>query len=238
MEIGEIIGDAIKYPLNNMKALLVYIVLSIIAALVIGFTGAGALGATKTTGALSGGLTAFAVIGFIIALCVYLLIEGFMLDVIKFGINKDDGAPGIDITRQIINGIKYIIVTIVYFIIPIILYALLAKMGAIGAIISLIIFIVFALAFLMGVCRLAETESLGTALNIPEAVKDISKVGFVKILAIIIVTIVLALILGMIVSIFGTDGFIGLIGAIINAICTTYLLFFTNRAIGLAYSDA
>lgn len=55
MEIGEIIGDAIKYPLNNMKALLVYIVLSIIAALVIGFTGAGALGATKTTGALSGG---------------------------------------------------------------------------------------------------------------------------------------------------------------------------------------
>ena len=238
MEIGEIISDAIKYPLNNMKALLIYIVLSIVVALVLGITGAGALGATNTTGAVSGGLTAFAIIGLIIGFCIYLLIDGFMLDVIKFGINKDDGAPGIDVTRQIINGLKYIIVGIVYFIIPIILYALLAKLGTIGTIIAVIIFIVFALAFLMGVCRLAETESLGAALNIPEAVKDISKVGFVKILAIIVVFFILAMIVGFIVSLFGSDSIIGLIGAIINAICTTYLLFFYNRAIGLAYSDA
>ena len=35
MEIGEIISDAIKYPLNNMKALLIYIVLSIIIMLMV-----------------------------------------------------------------------------------------------------------------------------------------------------------------------------------------------------------
>ena len=233
MEIGEIISDAIKYPLNNMKALLIYIVLSIIMSLALIIGGVSALGADQ--GSSFGVLAIF---GIIIALIVYLLIEGYMLDVIKFAIAKDQGSPEIDIGRQVINGIKYIILSIVYFIIPIIIIMLLLRWETLALIIGLILFIVFGLAFLMAACKLAETESLGAALNIGEAIKDISRVGIVKILAIIIVLVVLAFIIGLIVNIFGNDGILGIIGAIINGICSVYLTFFYNRAIGLAYSDA
>ncbi len=233
MEIGEIISDAIKYPLNNMKALLIYIVLSIIMSLALIIGGVSALGADQ--GSSFGVLAIF---GIIIALIVYLLIEGYMLDVIKFAIAKDQGSPEIDIGRQVINGIKYIVLSIIYFIIPIIIIMLLSRWETLALIIGLILFIVFGLAFLMAACKLAETESLGAALNIGEAIKDISRVGIVKILAIIVVFVVLAFIIGLIVNIFGNDGILGIIGAIINGICTVYLTFFYNRAIGLAYSDA
>lgn len=233
MEIGEIISDAIKYPLNNMKALLIYIVLSIIMSLALIIGGVSALGADQ--GSSFGVLAIF---GIIIALIVYLLIEGYMLDVIKFAIAKDQGSPEIDIGRQVINGIKYIVLSIIYFIIPIIIIMLLSRWETLALIIGLILFIVFGLAFLMAACKLAETESLGAALNIGEAIKDISRVGIVKILAIIIVLVVLAFIIGLIVNIFGNDGILGIIGAIINGICSVYLTFFYNRAIGLAYSDA
>ena len=90
----------------------------------------------------------------------------------------------------------------------------------------------------MGVCRLAKTESLGDALNIPEAIKDITKVGIVKILAIIIIFIVLSIVVSLIVSLFGYLGDAGtFIGGIINGIANVFLLFFYNRAVGLAYSD-
>ncbi len=100
-----------------------------------------------------------------------------------------------------------------------------------------ILFIIFGLAFLIAICKLAETESLGAVLNIGEAIKDISKVGIVKILAILVVFLILSIIVGFIVSLFGDGTIGGIIGAIIDAICTLYLTFFYNRAIGLAYSD-
>lgn len=238
MEIGEIISDAIKYPINNMKALLIYIVLSIIMGLVLIFSGVGLIGASDATGLLSGGLGVIGIIGIIIAFCIYLLIYGYMVDVIKFGINKDDAAPEIDIGRQVINGIKYIIVGLVYFIIPIIIFLLLSKINStLALIIGIILFIVFGFALLMGICRLAKTESLGAALNISEAIKDISAVGIAKILVILIVFAILSIIISAIVSIFGNGTIGGTIGAIINGIGTVFVTFFYNRAIGLAYSD-
>lgn len=238
MELGEIISDAIKYPLNNVKALLIYIVLSIIMALVLVFGGVGLVGASQASGAAAGGLGIGGIIAILIAICIGLLIEGYMLDVVKFGIARDQGSPDVDIGRQVINGIKYIIVMFIYFLIPIIVMALLSKWQTLALIVGIILFIVFGLAFLMAACKLAETESLGAALNIGEAIKDISKVGFVKILAILIVFVILSIIVSLIVSIFGDGSIGGTIGAIINGICTVYLTFFYNRAIGLAYSDA
>lgn len=239
MEIGEIISDALLYPKNNLKALLIYIVLSIISGIVIAITGAGAIGAVSTSGALSGGFTVLGLVGFIVALCIYLLIEGYMLDVVKFGISREETAPEIDFARQVINGIKYLIVAFIYLIIPVIIMVLLSQLNELlGLIIGLILIILFAFGLLMAICRLAETESLGDALNIPEAIKDISKVGIVKILAIIVVFIILSYVVSAIVGIFGDGTVGGIIGAIISGICNAYLLFFYNRAIGLAYSDA
>ena len=235
MEISEIISDAIRYPANNVKAMLIYIVLGIVAALVIGFT-IGGVALTADNVMAAGGI---GLIGFIIALLIYLLISGYCLDIIKIGIDKADDAPEIDISRQIINGIKYIILAIVYLIIPFIVMILLTQLNqTLGAIVGIILFIVFGFALLMGVCRLAKTESLGDALNIPEAIKDITKVGIVKILAIIIVFFIISLIVSFIAGIFVNLGDIGtFLGALIQGILNVYLLFFYNRAVGLAYSD-
>ena len=67
MEIMEIIQDAAIYPINNIKALVIYAVLTIIAALALVFTGVGFIGASQTSGAASGGLGILGIIGIIIA---------------------------------------------------------------------------------------------------------------------------------------------------------------------------
>lgn len=56
MNVSEIITDALMYPLNNIKALLVYVVLGIIAGLAIGGTVVGvATGAAAENAWLTGG---------------------------------------------------------------------------------------------------------------------------------------------------------------------------------------
>ncbi len=160
IELGEIISDAIKYPLNNVKVLLIYIVPSIVMTLdeleafweelaetdivpsivmtlVLVFSGVGLIGASEVTGLAAGGLSFVGIIGLIIAICIELLIEGYMLDVIKFSIDRDAGAPDIDFSRQVTNGTKYIILAIIYFIIPVIVIALLSKWQVAAAIIGL-----------------------------------------------------------------------------------------------------
>ena len=107
MEIGEIISDAAMYPINNVKALLIYVVLGIVAFLALIITGVGLIGAGEATGLLSGGLGILGIVGIIIAIAIFALIAGYMLDVIKIAINREDNAPEIDPVRQIINGIKF-----------------------------------------------------------------------------------------------------------------------------------
>ena len=72
MEIGEIISDAIKYPADNIKAMLIYIALSIVAALVLVFAIGGA--AATADNVLAAG--AIGLIGVIIAGAVALFSYG------------------------------------------------------------------------------------------------------------------------------------------------------------------
>ena len=177
------------------------------------------------------------IIGLIIALIIGFVISGYQLDIVKFGINRDAGSPGIDIVRQFINGVKLFVVQIVYYIIPIIIGAILALIFQhwLSGLITIILCIVFALAAFMAQCRLAKTEDLGNALAIGEAIGDISRVGIVKVLLFIILIFVIAFILALIV------GFIyqwnGTVGGILMGILGVYLTFFVGRATGLLYSD-
>ena len=228
MEIMEIISDALHYPFGHVKALVIYMILSFIAFFITNLT----FGGVATADAASIGIGA--IIGLIIVLLIALLMDGFALDIIKFGIERSDEEPQLDIVRQIINGIKYFITAIVYFLIPFIVMILLSAINdTLGLIVGIILLIIFAFAFLMGECRLAKTDSLGYALNFGEAIKDISRIGVVKILAVLIIICIIVAILNFISGLFGT----GIIGSIISAIISAYLLFFTSRASGLLYSD-
>lgn len=223
----------IKISYNNIKALVIYVVLCIVAFFALIITGVGiGIVATTDSVALAGGL---GIIGIIIAFAVLLLIAGYILDVIKIAINREDGAPEIDPVRQIINGAKLVVVSFVYMIIPIILMAILAAINEYLAIVGIIIFIFFALALMMGQCRLAKTESLGYALNIGEALKDISEIGIVKVLLVIIIVGIIGVVLSLIGS--SIAQYSEIIGGILTSIFSVYIAFFQNRAYGLLYSD-
>ena len=237
MEIGEIIKDAAMYPINNVKALVIYAVLMIIACLALVFTGVGLLGASEATGLLSGGLGIMGIIGIIIALAIFILIAGYMLDVIKIAINREDATPEIDPQRQIINGLKLIALAIVYMIIPFIVMAILSAINeTLGLIVGMILLIIFAILLVIGQCRLAKTENLGEALNFGEVINDLKEIGIVKFIAILIIISIIAYVLSAIAT--GIGNFSEIIGAILSGIVTIYTTFLQSRAYGLMYSDA
>ncbi len=236
MNIGEIISDSLSYPFQNMKALLVYAILGIIGGIVGGASLLSVAGSLSSTGFNSSVFAGAGAVGFIVMIIVFLLIDGYGLDIIKFGIERRTEGPSVDFGRQVMNAIKLIVVGIVYYIIPaiIMLIAGLIFKNGILFIIGVIVFIVFALAQFMAKCRLAKSDSLGDALAIGEAFGDISRVGVGKLIGTVIVIAIVSGIISLIVTFLS---FIPIIGGIILGLASVYIVFFYNRAIGLLYSD-
>ncbi len=238
MGVGSIIGDALAYPFSNIKALVLYVVLGIIAA-IIGGTALLTIAASFSTKGLAGfAFSGLSIVGVIVFIIVLFLIEGYALDIIKYGIERRTDSPGIDLARQVTNAIKLIVVSIVYYVVPAIIIFILSLFlrDWILTIIGIILVIVFALANFMAKCRLAKSDSLGDALAIGEAIGDISRVGFLKIIATVLVIIIILLIVSFIIAFI--SGLNNTVGSILLGIFSVYFVFFYNRAIGLLYADA
>jgi hypothetical protein len=237
MNLGDIITDALIYPLHNIKALVLYIVLGIIAAIVGGTTIIAFLTAAGTTGASSFALDGVAILGIIVFILLLFLIEGYGLDIVKYGIERRSDTPNIDFARQVPNAIKLLAVDIAYYLIPAVIIFVLGFIFRdwILAIISIILVIVFALANFMARCRLAKTDSLSDALAVGEAIGDISKVGIGKLIATVILVVIIAIVIMILVGIIGSIN--DLVGDILFGIALVYLIFFYHRAIGLLYSN-
>ncbi len=105
---------------------------------------------------------------------------------------------------------------------------------AITGMVAFVLFIIFAIILTIAEARLANTDSLGEALNIPESVRDISRIGVGKVIA---VFLLLFIIITVIQAILNT--LYGLIPpiAILSIIVTPFLTFVSNRVAGLLYSD-
>ena len=236
MEITEIIGDALLYPLNNVKSLILYVIIGAIT----GILGGASLIAmvTQVSGNNVVAAGGFGFIGILVMIIGSLLISGYGLDIVKYGIERRDDGPGIDIVRQVLNAIKLIVVSFVYYIIPAIvawlLFTLLGK-GILTLIIVAIMYIVFAFAQFMAVCRLAKYNSLGEALSIGEAIGDISKVGMLKVLITVIAVFIIGFIIAFICALI--YNYHNIIGGLLLGIFGVYAIFFYNRAIGLLYYE-
>ena len=238
MGVGDIIGDALAYPFSNIKALVLYAVLAIIAGIIGGATLISTAASFSSKGLAGFAFSGLTIVGIIVFILVLFLIEGYGLDIIKYGIERRADSPGIDIGRQITNAIKLIVVSIVYYVVPAIIILVLGLFlrDWILAIISIILIIVFALANFMAKCRLAKTDNLGDALAIGEAIGDISRVGVGKIIATVVVIFVILVIVAFILALITNMN--NTIGAILLGIFSVYFVFFYNRAIGLFYSEA
>jgi hypothetical protein len=237
MGVGDIIGDALAYPFSNIKALVLYAVLGIIAGIIGGASILSIATAFSSKGFAGFAFSGLGIVGIIVFILVLFLIEGYGLDIIKYGIERRADSPGIDFGRQVSNAFKLIVVSIVYYVVPAIIIFVLGLFlrDWILTILSIIIFIVFAMANFMAKCRLAKTDNLGDALAIGEAIGDISRVGVGKLIATVLVVFVILVIVAFIIGLITSMS--DIIGSILLGIFSVYFVFFYNRAIGLLYSD-
>ncbi|MBE6499684.1 MAG: DUF4013 domain-containing protein [Methanobrevibacter thaueri] len=277
MEITEIIKEAFVFPSRDLGKLAIYIALTIVIVLLAGG------GLLAVVAGIAGTSIVSSILGsalFIVSLLLGFIISGYQISIIKSGIDSEESAPSFDWGANLITGIKNLIVSIVYFIIPAIIVVIMAfitnvpgnvmalvqstalssvnattmansttpVMGAISTtlinnlisslaitgVVAVILFIIFAFIQSMGQARLANTDSLGTAVNIPDAFKDIGRIGWGKVLATIIIVIIVMFVVNFIISAIAQH--VPVIG-FLSIIITPYLAFFSSRAIGLLYSD-
>ena len=113
MDVIEIIKDAFVFPSKDMKTLLIYVLLSLVAA---GFSFFGTvvyvLGFVNPECFMWGGMAV------IISLLIGWVMYGYLISVIKSGIERSDEVPGFEWWENFITGFNNFIVTIVYFVIP------------------------------------------------------------------------------------------------------------------------
>ncbi len=113
MEVMDLIKDAFLFPSKNPRVLLIYIILAILVG---GLSTTGtliyALGFVVPEGFLWGGLAV------VIAMVIGWVMSGYLISVIKSGIDLDDEVPEFVWWDNFITGFDNFIVSIVYFIIP------------------------------------------------------------------------------------------------------------------------
>ena len=122
MEFGEIFKDALKYPISDYKALLIVGVLFLISSLVLVLAQFGVSDST------------FSMVWAIVALLVSILLMGYALSVMKNGIELDDEIPAFDWVKNFVDGLKVLVVNIIYMIIPTIICGIIGFISIMPAI--------------------------------------------------------------------------------------------------------
>ncbi|RPF50933.1 Protein of unknown function [Methanobrevibacter gottschalkii] len=121
MEIIDIIKEAFIFPSNNLEKLAIYIVLTFVMGMLV-------VGGIFSF-VFSSQSSALLIVGLILciaAIILALIISGYQLKIMKSGIDQDEEAPAFDWKNDGINGIKVIVLGIVYFIIPAIIVGIVA----------------------------------------------------------------------------------------------------------------
>ena len=103
-------------------------------------------------------------------------------------------------------------------------------------IVGIILFIIFSLMSFTALVRFAKFERGTEGLRFREILKDMSRVGFIKIIVTLIVIYIIAFVLAIAVGLIGLIPYIGVfIGLYVGV---PFILLFLYRAIGLLYADA
>ena len=87
-----------------------------------------------------------------------------------------------------------------------------------------------------GMVRLAKSGSGIEGLRFREILRDMSKVGFLRIIGTLIVIYIIALVLAVVVGLIGIIPYVGVFIGIFLGV--PFILLFLYRAIGLLYADA
>lgn len=234
----EIFSDAIRYPFSDVAKFVILGILSLIAG----------ISSILTNYTVEGSIMALSgVVSFIASL----IVSGYGISVIKSSIEKSDVVPSISFLDNLIDGIKFIIINIVYFIIPIVIVIVLAVLSSMGYIVSkvfvaglasivivvgIVLFILFGIMGEVAVARFANTGEFSDAFALKSVFGDVKRIGILKIFGFIIIQFVIILV---IMAILIALGFIPYVGLVISSfIGGAYLALFYNRSLGLLYADS
>lgn len=102
-------------------------------------------------------------------------------------------------------------------------------------IVAIILFVLFSLMAVTALVRFAKFESVMEGLRFREIIKDMSKVGFVKIIVTLIVIYIIAFALSFVIGLIGLIPDIGVFIGIFVGV--PFIMLFLYRAIGLLYAD-
>ena len=251
MELSEIIKDSFKYPFIDKKqfglVLLVFLLLGIIL-----------FGSFFSIRASAGITPVIMAVSFIIALIVLVLVGGYQLDIIGIACEQDDDVPLFDPVKNIKDGLKVILVYLVFYILNGLIsfvglfaaFALFSTREVIGVAVGIIIYLVVLIVsvivnwtFSMSLCRLAYHNSLDEALRIREAYQDLRTIGLLNMLIYVIVfgilfAVILFITLMVAVLVASvSNAFVYLIAIMIVFAILSYVVIVSSRAIGLLYSN-
>jgi hypothetical protein len=238
MGLGDILSDSVVYPFSDITKFLIVGVIALFSGLSALFGNWGVNNFILVT--LAG----------ILGLIFTLILAGYGVRVTKYAINSSNEIPDLDLQNNLIDGIKSLIIGIVYFIIPIIITIIFAIItGAISAgfnqmmaglgvflVIVVIVFIFFAIFEMVALARFADTGELGEALNIGEVIEDVKRIGIGQIILFAIASVIILIVASLLVSVLGFIPFIGII--IAQLIIGAFTTLFYSRGIGLLYAGA
>ena len=237
MNLSDIFSDAVSYPFSNIVNYLFVGVLALLASL------------PNIIKAFNMDSSAVSAVAAILAVFFSIVLSGYCVTVIKKGIENSDEIPEINVFGNLIDGIKVFIISIVYYIIPLVVVLIFAVMtGAIGAglgvlvaalgvflIVAILLFILFGIFEVVAIARFAKTGELSDALNIGAVIEDAKRIGIINIIAFILISIVIvavAYIVGTIICL------VPFIGAILSSLIVGgFVVLFYNKALGLLYSQ-
>lgn len=238
MGLKEIFSDSIRYPFADVSKFIIIGILAMIAAM------SGILTNYKVDGAV------MAIAG-IVSFIAGLAICGYGVSVIKTGIEKSGDVPDIDFADNILNGVKVLIINVIYFVIPLFIVIILAVLSTMGLLVddyvflglgvtviavAVILYLLFAVMDYVAIARFAKTGEFSDALALKEVLVDIKGIGILKIIGFVVVLFVLMVIIA---AVMGIIAMIPYVGAVISAfVGAAYLIFLTNRSLGLLYGDS
>ena len=188
-----------------------------------------------------GGLLYF--VGGILGIFAAIFDSGAFMTAMRNSIGGSSELPEVAIGEFFVNGLKMIIVTFIYQLIPLIVFALLlvaalAISSTVFIFLAILILVVlsFIISLLLPVAfgKLAETDSIGEALSIGNVWEITGKIGFINIF---IMVLLLAIIGGVASSVAYLIALIPLIGPIGAAMLATFIMLFYARVYALIYME-
>ena len=250
MDIGEIVGDALRYPLSDPKKLFMFGIIFVIATLYSNFT---------TPGAAN---IALIFLLFIFALFSYVMIAGYQIRILRGTMAGFDELPEFDdLVDMFFDGLKVVIVGIA-FVIPLAVVIGLLFYGLVYApvgltnlsvhnptsilfivifaiIVILILLLIYPLILMMLANMVYNNTKIESAFKFGEIFNKISNIGWGNFLLWYIVIGIIYLVIaaiGIVIMLFFNLIHLKIIGGVIYPlIIGSYMAIFIYRAVALFY---